>query len=49
MKIVQTLEDTNILFEGNTKTIENKTKKNKIKDFQEGYKVLQELVCQETC
>ena len=33
MKIVQALEDSNILLKGITKTIENETKKNKKEDF----------------
>ena len=33
MKIVQALEDSNILLKGVTKTIKNETKKNKKEDF----------------
>ena len=40
LKIVQTLEDSNILLKGITKTVENETKKNKEEEFQECYQVL---------
>ena len=43
LKIVQALEESNILLKG------NETKKNKKKDFQEFFQVLKQLVCQETC
>ena len=45
LKIVQALEDSNILLKGVTKIIKNKTKEQK-GSFQECYQELQDLVCQ---
>ena len=44
MKIVQALEDSNILLNGVTKTIKNETKEQK-EDSQACFWVFQELVC----
>ena len=49
MKIVQALEDSDLLLQGVTKTIKNETKEQKKEDFQECYQELEELVSQETC